>query len=158
MLGVNWLRRNRIIWDFVKDLIIINGEVFNMIPQSEEQAGFRRRLIKEKEAEINESMKRDQEYSDNEQDAKRQKLDMTLPAQIINRIRAFDLDVEAQVDGAETVEECEKRSTELFKDVTCDNKICGDDNVLFVCNFSSSKTRPTAEPVEFVYHCFPACW
>jgi len=46
ILGVNWLRRNKIIWDFAKDLIIINGEVFSMIPQSEEQAGYRRRLHK----------------------------------------------------------------------------------------------------------------
>jgi len=53
MLGVDWLRGNRIVWDFAKDLLIINREVFNMIPESEEQTMYRRRLIEEKKAEIN---------------------------------------------------------------------------------------------------------
>jgi len=33
MLGVNWLRRNRIIWNFAKDLLLVNGRKFNLIPR-----------------------------------------------------------------------------------------------------------------------------
>jgi len=29
MLGINWLRANRIIWDLAKDLLIVNGGVFD---------------------------------------------------------------------------------------------------------------------------------
>jgi len=31
MLGVNWLRRNRVIWDFAKDLLLVNGRKFELI-------------------------------------------------------------------------------------------------------------------------------
>jgi len=30
---VNWLRRNRIIWNFAKDLLLMNGRKFNLIPR-----------------------------------------------------------------------------------------------------------------------------
>jgi len=61
MLGVNWLKRNRIIWDFAKDLLIINSEVFNSIPGSEKQVNYRTRFLEEREAEMNERKKRDSE-------------------------------------------------------------------------------------------------
>jgi len=32
MLGVDWLRSNRMIWDFAKDILLINGIVFHLIP------------------------------------------------------------------------------------------------------------------------------
>jgi len=32
MLGVDWLRSNRMIWDFAKDILLINGKVFHLIP------------------------------------------------------------------------------------------------------------------------------
>jgi len=32
MLGVEWLRCNRMIWDFAKDILLINGKVFHLIP------------------------------------------------------------------------------------------------------------------------------
>jgi len=32
MLGVDWLRSNRMFWDFAKDIILINGKVFHLIP------------------------------------------------------------------------------------------------------------------------------
>jgi len=31
MLGVNWLRPNRIIWDFSKDVLLVNGRKFSLI-------------------------------------------------------------------------------------------------------------------------------
>jgi len=37
VLGVNWLRSNRIIWDFAKDLLIVNGEMFDMIFEEKSQ-------------------------------------------------------------------------------------------------------------------------
>jgi len=53
MLGENWLRRNRIVWDFAKDLLIINREVFIMVPESKKQTNYRRRLLEEKKVEMN---------------------------------------------------------------------------------------------------------
>jgi len=47
MLGVNWLRSNRIIWDFAKDLLIGNGEVFDMILEKKSQELKRRRWLTE---------------------------------------------------------------------------------------------------------------
>jgi len=44
-LGVNWLRSNRIIWDFAKDLLIVNGEVFDMILEEKSQELKRRRWL-----------------------------------------------------------------------------------------------------------------
>jgi len=35
MLGVNWLRWNRIIWDFAKDLLLVNGRVFELREKAE---------------------------------------------------------------------------------------------------------------------------
>jgi len=32
MLGVEWLRCNQMTWDFAKDILIINGKVFHLIP------------------------------------------------------------------------------------------------------------------------------
>jgi len=32
MLGVDWLRSNSMIWDFAKDILLINGKVFYLIP------------------------------------------------------------------------------------------------------------------------------
>jgi len=32
MLGVDWLRSNRMIWDFAKDILLINRKVFHLIP------------------------------------------------------------------------------------------------------------------------------
>jgi len=32
MLGVDWLRSNRMIWDFPKDVLLISGKVFHLIP------------------------------------------------------------------------------------------------------------------------------
>jgi len=37
MLGVNRLGANRIIWDFAKDLLIVNREVFDMILEEKSQ-------------------------------------------------------------------------------------------------------------------------
>jgi len=31
MLGVNWLRSNRVIWDFDKDLLLVNGRRFELL-------------------------------------------------------------------------------------------------------------------------------
>jgi len=31
MLGVNWLRRNQIIWDFAKDVLLVNGRKFSLV-------------------------------------------------------------------------------------------------------------------------------
>jgi len=31
MLGVNWLRHNRIIWDFAKDILLVNGRSFSLV-------------------------------------------------------------------------------------------------------------------------------
>jgi len=52
MLGVNWLRRNRIVWDFSKDLLIVDGKMFSLIPESEESICRRVRLLEEKEMEM----------------------------------------------------------------------------------------------------------
>jgi len=41
------LRSNRIIWDFAKDLLIVNGEVFDMILEEKSQELKRRRWLKE---------------------------------------------------------------------------------------------------------------
>jgi len=43
MLGANWLRSNRIVWDFAKDLLIVNGEVFDMILEEKSQELKRKR-------------------------------------------------------------------------------------------------------------------
>jgi len=32
MLGVDWLRSNCMIWDFAKDIFLINGKVFRLLP------------------------------------------------------------------------------------------------------------------------------
>jgi len=45
MLGINWLRSNRIIWDFAKDLLIVNGEVFDMILEERSQELKRTRWL-----------------------------------------------------------------------------------------------------------------
>jgi len=41
MLGVDWLRSNQMIWDFAKDILLIDGKVFHLIP-SEKSDSCRR--------------------------------------------------------------------------------------------------------------------
>jgi len=55
-------------------LLIVDGKMFSLIPESEESICRRVRLLEEQEAELNERMKRDKEEADNETNAKRQKL------------------------------------------------------------------------------------
>jgi len=43
MLGVEWLRCNQMTWDLAKDILIINGKVFHLIPG--EGAGSCRRKV-----------------------------------------------------------------------------------------------------------------
>jgi len=43
MLGVEWLRCNQMTWDFAKDILIINGEVFHLVPG--EAIGSCRRVV-----------------------------------------------------------------------------------------------------------------
>jgi len=31
MLGINWLRHNRMIWDFAKDILLVSGKVFHLV-------------------------------------------------------------------------------------------------------------------------------
>jgi len=52
MLGVNWLRLNRIIWDFAQDVLIVNGEVFSLISEDEQSACRRARALEDEEAEL----------------------------------------------------------------------------------------------------------
>jgi len=47
MLGVDWLRRNRMIWDFAKDILLIDGKVFHLIP-GEKSDSCRRVVATEK--------------------------------------------------------------------------------------------------------------
>jgi len=43
MLGVEWLRCNRMVWDFAKDILLVNGVVFPLIPG--EKTGMCRRVV-----------------------------------------------------------------------------------------------------------------
>jgi len=47
MLGVDWLRSNRMIWDFAKDILLIDGKVFHLIP-GEKSDSCRRVVATEK--------------------------------------------------------------------------------------------------------------
>jgi len=81
MLGVNWLRANKIIWDFAKDLLIVNGEVFDMILEEKSQELKRRRWLQARSDEIkNEGVN---------EIAKRIKLDEKSELEVINRIWAL---------------------------------------------------------------------
>jgi len=42
-LGVDWLRSNRMIWDFAMDILLINGKVFRLIPG--ERSDLCRRVV-----------------------------------------------------------------------------------------------------------------
>jgi len=86
MLGINWLRANRIIWDFAKDLLIVNGEVFDMILEEKKQELKRREWLKEKN---------DEEKTKSE---KRIKLEEMYDVKVINVIWALPLEVEFNVD------------------------------------------------------------
>jgi len=108
MLGVNWLRRNRIVWDFSKNLLIVDGKMYSLIPESKESICSRVRLLEEKEMEMislearvrrdtenNESRRHGSEESDNKINSERQKLNLDLPVQVINRIRVSPLESQA---------------------------------------------------------------
>jgi len=69
------LRANRIIWDFAKDLLIVNGEVFDMILEEKSQEIKRRRWLKERNKD-----------SEDEKKAKRIKVNETDEVKVINRI------------------------------------------------------------------------
>jgi len=78
MLEVNWLRANRIIWDFAKDLLIVNGKVFDMILEEKSQELKRRRWLQERSDEI--------ENEKDDGNAKRIKKDEKNEVQVINRM------------------------------------------------------------------------
>jgi len=87
MLGINWLRANRIIWDFVKDLLIVNVEVFDMILEEKSQELKRRECLRERNDE--DEVKR----------KKRIKLEELYEVKVIKVIRALPLEVEFNVDN-----------------------------------------------------------
>jgi len=91
MFGVNWLWRNKIVWDFAKDLLIINREIFNMVPESDEQASYRKMLLEEQELEMKVSKKRESEECERVVDAKRPKLSAEKPVRMISMIQALPL-------------------------------------------------------------------
>jgi len=80
------LRANRIIWDFAKDLLIVNGEVFDMILEGKSQELKRKKWLEERNEE-------DENGSDSKQ-MKKRKLEEKREVQIINRMWALPLDVE----------------------------------------------------------------
>jgi len=43
MLGVEWLRCNRMVWDFARDILLVNGVIFPLIPG--EKSGMCRRVV-----------------------------------------------------------------------------------------------------------------
>jgi len=63
-----------------------------MIPEREEQTNYRRRLIEEKEGEMNDMKKLENEELEEDIRANRQKLNSELPILFINRIRALPLE------------------------------------------------------------------
>jgi len=72
------LRANRIIWDFAKDLLIVNGEVFDMILEEKCQELKRRKGLEERRDE-------DESEIDNKQ-VKKMKCDDKHELEVINRI------------------------------------------------------------------------
>jgi len=91
MLGVNWLKSNRIFWDFAKDLLIVNGEVFDMILEEKCQELKRRRWLKDRNDE-----------DENERDegkVKRIKTNETDEVKVINRIWALPMESEMNVNN-----------------------------------------------------------
>jgi len=91
MLGVNWWRANRIIWDFAKDLLIVNGEVFDMILEERSQELKRKRWLEERNDE-------DETRIEKENEIKRIKIGKTKEMKVINRITAMTLDYEVNVN------------------------------------------------------------
>jgi len=45
MLGSNWLRQYQMIWDFRKDLLLVHGRVFRLIPEEENRARERAKIM-----------------------------------------------------------------------------------------------------------------
>jgi len=90
MLGVHWLRSNRIFWDFAKDLLIVNGKVFDIILDEKSQELKQRRWLKEKNE--NNEDERD------EKEAKRIKINETDGVKVIYRIWALPMESEINVN------------------------------------------------------------
>jgi len=90
------LRSNRIIWDFAKDLLIVNGEVFDIILEEKSQELERRRWLEER----NENNDDEQGHQDEGggQKAKRIKVNETDEVKVINRIWALPLESEINVN------------------------------------------------------------
>jgi len=91
MLGVNWLRSNRIVWDFAKDLLIVNGEVFDMILEEKSQEFKRRRWL----TEIN----NEEENERDDEKVKISKIEKTDEVKVINRIWALPIESKIHVDN-----------------------------------------------------------
>jgi len=78
------LRANRIIWDFAKDLLIVNGEVFDMILEEKSQELKRRRWLEEQN-----------EEDESQRDVtriKRVRIEIPSEIKLINRIQAVPLE------------------------------------------------------------------
>jgi len=141
MLGVNWLRRNRIVWDFAKDLLIINREVFDMVHESDEQASYRKTLLEEQEVEMKISKKRDSEELEPSFDVKRPKFSAELPVRIISMIQALPLE---EIELDQDLSECMKiedagMKEDVISDVPCAVEPVINNNILSYCDFSAAK-------------------
>jgi len=84
MLGINWLRVNRIISDFAKDLLIVNGAVFDMILEERSQELKRRRWLEAQCEEV--------ESNRDAMEIKRVKRETLSEIKLINRIQAAPLE------------------------------------------------------------------
>jgi len=90
MLGKNWLRANRIIWDFAKEFLIVNGEVFDMILEEKSQELKRRKWLEKRKDE-------DENEIDNKE-VKKIKCGDKHEVEVINRIWAIPLEVKFNVN------------------------------------------------------------
>jgi len=96
MLGVNWLRSNRIIRDFAKDLLIVNGEVFDVILEERTQELERKRWLDERINNTGDEQGHEDEKG--EQKLKRIKVNETDEVKVLSRIRALPVDNEINVN------------------------------------------------------------
>jgi len=170
MLDVNWLKRNQIIWDFAQDVLIVNGEVFSLLPEDEQRACRRARALEDAEAKLlsNErgykidlgfrggGRKRKSRYK-----MKRPRLESPLPATTLNRVRAFSL-LELMLeeeDQAHGVKEEEQAHWIRDEEEGYVNTVYSDDSYRTIIDdifFDVSVSKPTMRTavVNFTYSCY----
>jgi len=126
------------------------------VPESDEQASYRKVMLEEQEVEMKISKKRESEECEQFVDVKRPKLSAELPVRIISMIQSMPLvKMEPDQDISEymKIEDTGMKETDVTSNALCAVEPVVNNDILFNCDFSAAVSK-RMDIDDGTYSCF----